>query len=159
EANVAHIVFTQRKRPRLLKAVAVDVFDGGNRDDGARKRVVASLAGRRPERGDGDVRPRRAAQTFDGVSESELVRRLAVDARDTVTGQNPGLGAGGVFDRTDDGQVVIFGGNLDADSAELALGFFFQVVVFGGVHELAVRVQRVEHAFEGALDEIMVSEF
>jgi len=47
----------------------------------------------------------------------------------------------------------------DADSAKQPLRVILQFIVFFRVHELAVRVQRIEHPFQRRINQLFVSQF
>ena len=153
QADVADLVVAQREF-----LLAVDVLDHVNLDDGAGELVVLDPAGGGAKDGDVHLGAGLAAQVLDGILQAHLLGALAVNLDDAVAGQDAGLEAGAVFHGGDDGDEIVLHGNHDAEAAERALGVVLQLLVFLRLHELAVRVQRVEHAFEGGIDQFLVSQ-
>ncbi len=100
-----------------------------------------------------------AAQLRDCVAEFHLLGGFAVDLEDLVARQQPGLEAGRVLHRGDDDEIAILRRNDDAEAAELALGIVLHPLEVIRVHELAVRVQRAQHAPHRAVGEVVEGDF
>ncbi len=79
-----------------------------------------------------------------------------VDLDDQVTGLDAGAKRGRVLDRRNDLDDAVFDADLDAQAAELALGRDLQFLVRIGVEKVRVRVQPVDHAVDGFLDELVI---
>ena len=83
EANVANLVFAQRK---IL--LAIDVFDHVHVDDRARQFVILHLPRRGAEHRDRHVRPRIAPENLDRIGQAHVLGALALDLDDPVAGKD-----------------------------------------------------------------------
>ncbi len=159
EFHIADLVLVER-----VFALAVDVPDTGDLDDvpGELDFLLLLIGG--AEDGDGDIGAGLAAQAADGVVEVELLGGLAVDLDNAVAGSEAGLAGGRELHGLRDGEDHALAGTVGADAqddahaAERTLGVLAHVVVFAGLHELAVRVQRADHALERGVDELLVGD-
>ena len=93
-----------------------------------------------------------------------VVRRCrasaVIDAEDPIAGVEPGAGAG-VPSMTDStvrtlSRTVARTSHLDADAAELARGVALHLAVLRGTQERGVRIERLEHPLDGAVDQLIV---
>jgi len=153
QPHIAELVVVERELPP-----PVNVLDRLDRDVRADELVVFRGARGRAEHGQDDLGAGGAAHPVDGFGEADLLRASAVDFEDSVAGHDPGSGGGGVVHRGDDGEGVAPQTDLDSDAAEFAFGVLLEVVVLLGLHELAVGVERAEHPFERAVDQVLIRE-
>src|SRR5436190_13661345 len=153
QADVTRLVLGEREL-----TFAVDVADRIDLDLGAGQGVILKLAGGRAVGGNGDFRIGQTAQAFDGVGEAHLFGAFAVDLDDAIASQDAGSESRGVFHRGHYRQLIVLGGNHDAHSAEFTLSILLKILVFNGLHEFAVRVERAQHAFERPVDQVLITE-
>ena len=128
-------------------------LDGVDADDVAHdldvERIVDALAHDRQR----DRRVDGAAHLLDRLLERQADDLLAVEMRDEVVGQQPGLGGGRVVDRRDDLDDAVLHGDLDAEAAELAAGLHLHVAVVLGAEVGGVRIERGQHAVDRRFDQ------
>ena len=102
------------------------------------------------------ARARRAAHLVDRFVEVEAVKQFAVDVGDIVAGLDPGLVGGRVLGRGDNLDRAVLDGDRQADPAVIAVRGGLQLAVVAALHVGAVRVERGQHAVDGALDQGVV---
>ena len=118
------------------------------------ERLIAALA----EQAQVDLAVDRPTHLLDGLAERQSHHRLAVDVGHEVAGLDPCLRGGRVVDRRDDLDQAVLHRDLDAESAELALGLDLHVPIFFGVQIARMRVERGEHAVDGRLYQLLVAD-
>ena len=97
----------------------------------------------------------RAAHLLDRFDERHVLGELVLDLDDLVAGLDAGAIRGRVLDRRDDGEHVVARGDLDAQAAEAAARVDLQLLVQIRRQIGAVRIERVEHAGDGAVDQLL----
>ncbi len=100
-----------------------------------------------------------AADLGHRVLQGNVQGRLPVDFDDDVSGLEPGLVRRRVLDGRDDGQAFVADADLNADAAEFALEFFLHHLELVEFDEGRMRVDGIEHALDGAVDEIRAVHF
>ena len=156
--------FTKLHEPHIADFVlaewkfllSVDVFDHVDIDHGPRELVIVHLVRGGPKSRDRNFGTRLTAQGLDRLWQPQLVRVPVVDLENPVARQNACPKARRIFHGRDDGDVTVFHSNHDAEAAERALRIALEFLVFFRFHELAVRIERVEHPFERAIDQILI---
>ena len=91
--------------------------------------------------------------------QAQPLRAFALDLNDAVAHQYSSLECRRVFHRRDDRQKIVAHSDDNAHAAKGAFGIILQFVVLLGVHELAVRVERIEHPFQRVVNQFFVGEF
>jgi len=102
---------------------------------------------------------RPALEHVDRLSDPDILGKLVVDLENLVARENPGTGSRPVLTRGHDGESITLRRDGDADPLIGAVCLPLQLVENFRLHELAVRVEISEHAFEGAVDEFLVGDF
>ena len=97
------------------------------------------------------------ADAGDDFLQGEFLGGLAVDGEDDVAGLHAGLEGGRVLDGGDDRHLAVLHGNFDAYAEELARGGLLHLLVLLRVHERGVGVEPLEHALDGAVDQILLA--
>ena len=95
----------------------------------------------------------RAAHLVDRLVEGQALHGFAVDVGDDVARQNARLRGRRVVDRRDDLDQPVFLRDLDAQTAELALGLHLHVAEALGVHVARMGIERGQHAVDRRLDQ------
>ncbi len=98
-----------------------------------------------------------AADAGDDLLEGKLLGGLAVDGENDVAGLHAGLEGGRVLDGRHHRHLAVLHGNFDADAEELARGGLLHLLVLLRVHERGVGVEPLEHALDGAVDQILLA--
>jgi len=126
-------------------------------DNRALQRNVEGLAAdAAAAHGQRDFCARRAAHFIDRFVESHVNDGFCVEVRNQVVWLQSGLGRRRVVDRRNDLDQIVFHRHFNAEAAEFAprlrLHFFeaFPVEVAG------MRIERIQHAVDGVLDELFV---
>ena len=95
------------------------------------------------------------AHPLDRVGQRHALGEVVIDLDDLIAGLDPGLVGGSVLDRRDDGQHAVLDGDFDAEAAEAAARFDFEVVIQLGRQIGAMRVERGQHPGDSAVDEVL----
>ena len=94
----------------------------------------------------------RSAHLIHRVVEREALDRRVVDAGDQVARLDAGAGCRRIIDWGDDLDNAVVLGDLETETAELAMGLHLHVAIGFGVHVHAMRVEAGQHAIDGILD-------
>src|SRR3546814_5443991 len=100
----------------------------------------------------------RSAHLLHRLVERQAEDRLALDVRDVVAGFHAGAVGRRVVDRRDHLHEAVLHGDFDAEAAELALGLDAHVPEGVGVEIAGVRVERRQHALDGELDQLLITD-
>src|SRR5690606_18724106 len=122
--------------------------------DGEFQRLVTTG----PADGQHDAGLRFATHELDGFAERHALGGLAVDVRDEVARQNTGANGRGVFNGRNHLGLTVFAADLDAQAAEAALGDRFHFLEGVGIEISRVRVEVIEHALDGIVDELLIGD-
>jgi hypothetical protein len=152
-AGVAHPVGRGETRVEDAR-----VLDRGLLDDLALHRELVQLLGRGTPDREGEGFPRFAAQHVDGFGHADLLGQPIVDFQNLVSGKNPGAGRRSVLAGGDDGERVILRRDRHADALVGTVGVTLELVEDLRLHELRMRIERGEHALEGAVDQLLVGD-
>ena len=98
----------------------------------------------------------RTLHLVDGLLERQPLNLVVVDLGDQVAGQDAGLGRRRVVHRRHDLDQAVLHRDLDAEPAELAVGRLLHVLPGLVIHVTRMRVQRGDHAVDGAFDQLAV---
>ena len=94
------------------------------------------------------------AHLLDRVHQGHVLGRQPFDLDDPVAGLDPGPVGRRALDRGDHGQLVVADRDLDPQAAEAARGLHLHLAVAFGVEEGRVRVERLEHAADRAVEDL-----
>jgi hypothetical protein len=103
-----------------------------------------------------DVGARLAAHALDRVVEAHALDRGVVQLDDQVARQHTGAEGRSILDRRDHLDEAVFHADLDAETAEFALGADLEVLEGLGVEIGGVRIQPGEHAADRVGDQLLV---
>ena len=98
----------------------------------------------------------RPLHLVDGLLEGQALNRVAVDIGDEIARHDAGLRRRRAVHRRDHLHQAVFHGDLDAEAAELAMRGFLHVAPGRLIHVTRMRVERRDHAVDGALDQLGV---
>src|SRR5208282_1506041 len=155
---------------RLLDALARVLLEGGdadiavaavkhlrldrlNLDDVARERHREQLGHGAPMKRQLDLAALGPAHPLDGLGQRHVLGEVVVDLDDLVAGLESGAIRRRVLDRRNYGERAILDGYFDSESAEAAAGLDLEVAVQVGRQVGAMRVERRQHAADGAVDQ------
>ena len=93
---------------------------------------------------------------FDGLLQRQPLHRVVVDLGDQVARQDAGLRRRRIVDRRDHLDEAVLHRDLDAEPAELAVSRLLHVVPGLLVHVARMRIERGDHAVDGAFDQLGV---
>ena len=97
---------------------------------------------------------RRAHQRAHRLRLAPAVHGASIDLDQPIARLEPGARGGSVVDRRHHHHVVAARGELQADAAVFALGLLLEGGVRARVHEARVRIQGVDHAVDGSVDQL-----
>ena len=101
--------------------------------------------------------PGRPAQEVDRILQLHSFGRVSVDPQNLIAGKNARLCRRRVFHRRDDREQPALYRHLNAEAVEPAAGVILHVLEVIRLHELAVRIERREHAFHRGINQIVVT--
>ena len=104
-----------------------------------------------------DLLARRAAQDVDRILQLHFLGRVAVDPQNLVAGKDACFRRRRVFHRRDHGEQSVFYRDFDAEPVEAAARIVLHVLEVVRIHELAVRIERREHAFHRRVNQVVVA--
>src|SRR5579862_1763403 len=142
-ADIADLAFLMRLH-RLDGDLGTDQLD------------VEGLVDAFPLEGQRDRRIDAAAHLLDRLVEGHALHLLAVEGGVHVTGENARLGGGRVVDRRDHLDDAFLHGDLDAEAAEFAAGLDLHVLEILRAEIARMRVEAVQHAIDGGLDQLRI---
>src|SRR5262249_37063852 len=103
-------------------------------DDVADDRNLDRLVGALADDGELDFGVHRAAHLIDGLVYGETLHGTVIEMRDDVVCHHAGLGRRSIVDRRDDLDQAVLHGDLDAETAELAVGLHLHVAQAVRIH-------------------------
>ena len=150
-------LLVERADPDIADVAAIGVeADRLDLDDFALDRDVDRLVGALAldlQLGGGVDRP---LHLVDGLLQGQALNRVAVDVGDQIARHDAGLRGRRAIHRRDHLDEAIFHRDLDAEAAELAVRGLLHVVPGLLVHVARMRIERGDHAVDGALDQLGV---
>ena len=139
-------------RQEFIVRGAFEIDHGTDGDHFADEFDLLGLAGAGPEKSQLHLGGRLAAELLHRFREIAS-HVFAIHLEQFIPGQDAGLFPGGAFHWGDHRDAVRPDGDHEANATVLAFGILAEFVVLARLHVLAVRVQRVEHAFQRAFDQ------
>ncbi len=106
--------------------------------------------------GQPDVRADPPTHLVHGLRESKTEHRLAIEMGDEITRLDAGARRRGIVDRRHHPDEPLLHGDLDTEPAELAARLHLHVAEALLVQVARVRVQRLQHAVDRGLDQLLV---
>ncbi|OQC73336.1 MAG: hypothetical protein BWX45_00528 [Deltaproteobacteria bacterium ADurb.Bin002] len=134
----------------VIKSLCPDAF---YLNHGAGQRDVPRLDHILPQNRYGHLGVFRAAQLLHGLHNRNVFCGFTVNLDDRIAGFHARLERRCVLDGGHYRQHVLQDGNFNADSAETPLRFHFQLLVKLRRHKRAVRIERLDHAVDRALNQ------
>ena len=137
--------------PVLIAGKAADRTDG---HQPAGQSLGQRLAGRGAEQRERDAGAGLAADQRDRLGQRQVVGFLPVDGHDPVAGPQTGIEGRAAFNRTDDDHAA--GGqraDLDADALKPSFRVVLKLLIFLAVEVFTVRIEAVEHAVDGTVQQ------
>jgi octaprenyl-diphosphate synthase len=153
QPHIANVVFAEREF-----LLPVDVFYHVHVDGGALEAEFFHHTGGGTENGEFNIRARITAQGFDRIWQSHFFGALSIDLHDAIARHYAGLESRAFLHRGNHGYEIVLQGHNDAQPTERALRVILQFFVFFRLHELAVRIESVQHPFQRSIYEVLVCE-
>src|SRR5208282_3797819 len=129
-------------------------LDRLNLDDVARERHREQLGHAVAMKRQPDLAALGPAHPLDRLGERHVLGEVVVDLDDLVAGLESGAIRRRVLDRRNYGERAVLDGYFDSESAEAAARLDFEVAVQVGRQVGAMRVERRQHAADGAVDQL-----
>ena len=96
------------------------------------------------------------AHLVDRILQRAAEDQFAVEVGDIVAGLDPGARCGRVVDRRDDLDRPVLDADRQAQPAIFARHLIVEILGFGGVHIVGMRIEAGEHAVDRAVDQLLV---